>query len=230
MTTNHLTPETRVNKHGVPVIKHVRSQPKGKDSSPNRFPAPSHKPTAKQLINQIADALPAWGSPGRFIDRLEDLHRDNPELFMQAASVIVQSDEEGLGLWRYAFSKWDSSDERYIRRMIEIIPLSVVLYPDAPPGFRISKITDRATEAEYRIPCEPGYENYTRVKAEMIISEIGQEQIHPFDRQDMIDYIASNMESVQKIIPHLMERKDTSVALMRTLLENDTSALNEGVL
>lgn len=42
----NLTPETRVNKLGVPVIKHVRASPKTK-SSQAKLPAPSTKPKAK---------------------------------------------------------------------------------------------------------------------------------------------------------------------------------------
>lgn len=49
---NNLTPEPRVNKHGVTVIKHVRASPK-ENPSRAKLPAPAAKPIAKKKDRRI---------------------------------------------------------------------------------------------------------------------------------------------------------------------------------
>lgn len=233
MNNPNLIPETRVNKNGVPVVKHVRPQHQAINAK--NVPAPvTPDMHIERMFAIFKPLLPDYGgSPKEYLDAFKIIGRGNPSLLTDVMRSYLAGSEEERAVWRnaiYADAEYDYELEKHYRRMIEVIPMSVHMYPATPPGIRYSRIRDRAREAEYRVKCDPGYENYVQVKAEVILAETRTTSIPTFERQDRIDYMSENMEALYPFLPQLIEREDTSVELMRGLLENASPSLSEGVL
>jgi hypothetical protein len=231
MASNDLVPEKRFNKHGVPVTKHVKPMT---SSVPAGQPLPAPVITANEgldmMLDKIVAELPPWGSGDeRIRSSFEAIEEDNLQLALDVARAYLAGDKECRAVWRNLLIRIDPlspANEPMIRRAIEVVPLSVEITPNAPPGFRYAKAMDYL---EYAANNDDSGD-YSQAKPEMILFMLDRMSGGAPDRLERVEYIAENYDAVLRLYTQLMERKDSSIEFMKLLVENKSHSLADGVL
>jgi hypothetical protein len=232
--TPNLIPERRIDKNGNAVTRHVRTQ--GHVTARQSIPAPSSVlPATEALILTFVDSLPEYGMDGEKAGAiLRELDNFNRELFSDVMDSYLGCSKDERAVWRVALNSGRPTgnfDEKHYRRMIELVQLSVALLPDAPPGYRSHKITERAEAAESITGMHPGDPEYVETKAWMIVQEIESLRPDAFEgTADTRAFIAANLEKVMPLIPELLKRRTASESVIQELISNEASSLNSGVL
>lgn len=230
----NLIPERHIDKNGKVVTRHVRAQEAA--SAVRSLPAPQSP--SDILISKITATLPSWGStPEQMTDSLREIEKYDHELFTDIAHSYLACGDEERAVWRATLhasltpAPLSVEDELTYRRAIELVPLSVVLFPDAPPGFRAHRITGDGEKAEEITGSSPGESDYDNAKAWMIVREV--ERLHPSDfesRPDEVAFIAANLEAVTPLIPALLKRQNASAEVIKELLDAQAPAIRDGIL
>lgn len=229
--SSHLTPEQRPDKNGKIVTRHVR--PQSGTASSRTIPAPVSQ--VESLISQFEATVPSWSRDEHKIPVLRMIAKDNPDLFADIMRSYLSGGREEQAVWRLVlFQTGVSSDQVsqvHYRRMIELVPLSVAMFPDAPPGYRDSMVCKHASSSETELSIRPGDEKYDLVKARIIIAE-AERKSSPgrHDRSEDIAFIARHLEEVAPLTPELVKRGTASAGLIRELLESAAKPLREGAL
>jgi hypothetical protein len=232
--TPNLIPERRIDKNGKGVTRHVRAQEHATER--RDFPPPSSsQPATGALILKFVETLPEYGMDGVKAGAiLRELDNFSNELFSGVIASYLGCSKDERAVWRVALNSGRPDGDLYethYRRMIELVQLSVALLPDAPPGYRSHKIAERAEAAESITGVYPGDPEYVETKAWMIVQEIESLRPDAFgSTAGARAFIAENLEKVMPLIPELLKRRTASEGVIRELLSNEASSLNDGVL
>jgi hypothetical protein len=227
----NLTPERRMDKTGKVVTRHVRAQET--TGASRSIPAP--KSSTETRIAEVVSTVPSWGSSPEVLARgLRHINRHDPSLFTEVVNNYLASSDAERSVWRNVIDTSHQPqpvDEAKYWRAIEMMPLSVVLFPDAPPGFRAHKILIYGEEAEEVTGSSPGEPDYDNAKAWVIIREVEKIDAMDFEnRSDEVAFIGANLEAVMPLIPELIKRKTASSGVVRELLDAEVPAIRDGVL
>lgn len=230
----NLVPERHIDKNGKAVTRHVRAQ--DHTAARRDIPAPSPAPSATDaLIQKFVETLPEYGMESdKANDLLRELDTFSHELFSDVLDSYLGCSKDERAVWRVALNSGRPTgdfDESHYRRMIEMVQLSVALFPDAPPGYRSHKALIAAEKAEEMTGRSPGEPDYDYAKAWAIIREV--EKLEPtgfVDRDDDVNFIGSNLDEVMPLIPELLKRKTASPGVIRELLDARVPAIRDGVL
>lgn len=227
MASNNLVPEKRINKHGVPVTKHVKSA--STPESRSLIPAPVN-PELDGLVTAIIDDLPSWGMGKHDMEQaFKTLKYESPKLAMDIARAYLAGNKEYRAVWRNLLSrstKFMAASEADMRLAIEAFSLSVELQPDAPSGFRFSVAMQHLEVTRERR--ESG--DYSETKSEMMLAAINSQSENAPDRRERTEFITEHYDALLPLLPHLQKRGDSSIEFMQLMLENKSPSLSDGVL
>lgn len=232
--TPNLIPERRIDKNGKVVTRHVRAQEHATER--RDFPAPSFsQPATDALILKFVETLPEYGMDSVKAGAiLRELDNYSNSLLSDVIDSYLCCSKDERAVWRVALNSGRPDggvNERHYRRMIEMVQLSVALFPNAPPGYRSHKALIAAEKAEEMTGRSPGEPDYDYAKAWAIIREV--EKLEPtgfVDRDDDVNFIGSNLDEVMPLIPELLKRKTASPGVIRELLGARVPAIRDGVL
>lgn len=227
----NLIPERRMDKTGKVVTRHVRAQEV--TAAGRSIPAP--KSSTETRIADVVSTLPSWGASPEVMARgLRHINRHDSSLFTEVVNSYLASSDAERSVWRNVIDtshRPQPVDELTYRRAIGLIPLSVELFPNAPPGFRAHRILIYGEQAEEITGSSPGEPDYDNAKAWVIIREV--ESLDPMDfknRSEEVAFIGANLEAVMPLIPELIKRKTASSGVIRELLDAKVPAVRDGVL
>ena len=227
---SHLIPEQRPDRNGKLVTRHVR--PRTGAVGGRTIPAPVSQ--VESTMAQFAETLPSWSNSEKLLPSLRVIAHANQQLFSAMMRSYLNGTREEQGVWRCVFNEeeaGDEIDEMHYRRMIELVPLSVAIFPDAPPGYRASMVDKHASASEARLAIFPGDGSYSLVKARIIIAEAERKSApRSGDRSEDIAYISQHLDEVIPLVPELVKRGTASADIIRELLNSDVKAIREGVL
>lgn len=237
---SNLTPTPRTDKNGRTVTRWVRSD---SSSSPltTRIPAPAAGAVSivDQSILELGDLGYDLKSYPLTHDNLKFLSGYDPALLdrvMTSARVADPAGLEVLGQFmqddlREYYSEYMKPYLPKLKalwyRRATTFPLAPKLHPDVTPKNQIGAIGQLAVNIENMLGLSFSAKDTTRAQAAMIISNIAGR--FSFDT-DELDFVTENLDRVIPLIPELKKRRNATRSLIESIWENESNALDCGVL
>lgn len=253
---SNLHPEVRINKNGVPVIKHVKDGASPSGSPQRRMYTPPPLSGPKLVTRQAMKDLEATGM--KVIEskhgnaNLFLLAKRYPETLQTLLRRVQTADEPERRMWEHMITEVPTHEDGRMmsdrvlstyRQWFSLLPMALDLFPrveehnrDHEPRIlhaRIKSLADSIAQVEHRKQRFAEDDGYLRVKAIMTVIQTdraagGRGSIN--DRDEDIDFIADNMDAIEPIVPELMRRGTTDRGIIQQILSSDTPALNNGIL
>jgi hypothetical protein len=257
---SNLTPEVRVNKNGVPVVKHVNNDKRSGGSNPKRsIPAPGTNPrrtfagTLRELAALGVDLRENTALKKNF--SVKTLIKHDPEMLERIIEAIKGADQPETWFWHDALGRMELADvtkkgEEYARqhslirrpeyeRALSNSRLPHLLHPKLTASNGSGRVASIARQAEHRLGIAPGDPRYAEVQAAIILADITYPDLSPrsiaetgcFEtNRDDINFIAANMDMVTDMLPLLIERRMATRGFIESLRSIRSSSLIDGAL
>lgn len=247
---SNLRPEVRVNKNGVPVVKHVRNDPAGNPANTKGFPPPQPKTASgpKLVTRQVMKDLESkginlfdssWGNKNIF-----HLAKNFPLLLEKVVERAVNSHGRERDIWTHLLrdtmqfnagrSVLDMTPATY-RKWMELLPLGVTLFrgESKPTNSLVYEINLLADSINKSMGIKPEYDGYRMVKSIMIAIRVdkaagGTGRI--VDKMGDIAFIDENLEAIEPLAETLMDRGTTDREILQQLIDSEAKSLSSGIL